>query len=591
MKQAGGMFEGLAVARRFTPELRPYRGSLAVVGLLSLGVALLDLLKPWPIQWIFDWALVPVGDTSMEKTTVVGLGVGALLLMTVVRSLVQYRREIMLAGVGHFVTRGLRYRIFSRLARLSPTFHAKHKSGDLLVRLMGDVPMVTTMIVDSAVEIVTRTLLIAGTIAVMLYLDPLLTFASLVTVPLLFVVVRWISRHIKVAVRKARRKEGTLADYLHESIAAVETIQALGGSEHVVRRFARENRRTERAGLKAKRLAAWLSASVESLMGVALGIVLAFGCYRVIEGHLSTGQLLVFLSYVRSLIKPIRSASKHAARIAKGTACGERILTILDEGVAVTSAVDASPAPEQPREITFEEVSFAYDDGTPALDGFTARFARGELSALVGRSGAGKTTASLLAARIFDPDRGRVCLDGVPIAGLELASLRDRVGLCMQKTVLFGDSLRENLLLARPEASEEELWRCLREAGAEDFVRSLPGGLDTNLGAAGVGLSGGQQSRISLARTLLRDAPLLIVDEPFAGLDRPAALHVAQTLEELARTRIVIVIAHDLSNLESFDQIVFLEGGRVVAAGTHTELARDLPEYLRVVRTTAEASR
>ncbi|MEW6071945.1 MAG: ABC transporter ATP-binding protein [Planctomycetota bacterium] len=588
MSRIDRWFRSLAVARRFSGDLAPHRWRLAAVGGFSVLVALFDLLKPWPIQWIFDGALMPAGEPRLRPVTVVALGTAALLVISVLRAVFQYQTEIGVAEVGNAVTRGMRFRIFSRLAVLSPAYHAKHKSGDLLVRLMGDVPMVTTMIVDSAVELATRALLIAGTVAVMFYLDPLLTLASFVTIPLLSGVVRWISNRIHVAVRKQRKKEGTLADFLHESIAAADTIQALGGSRHVIRRFARQNRRTARAGLKAKRLTARLAGAVESLLAAALAIVLALGAYRVLEGRLTPGELLVFVSYVRSLTKPVRSGAKNAAQVAKGTACGERILDILEEEVSIASAPGAPPAPAQPAELSFERVSFAYEDGTPALAEFTARFRRGELSALAGRSGAGKSTASLLAARIFDPAAGRVCFDGRSIAELDLESVRARVGLCMQKSVLFGESLRENLLLARPDATDEELWRSLREAGAEEFVLSLSEGLETNLGAGGVGLSGGQQSRISLARTLLRDAPILIVDEPFAGLDRPAAAHVAATLEVLARERIVIVIAHDLANLESFDRIVFLERGVAVATGRHAELARALPEYLRVVRTTAE---
>lgn len=579
---------GLSTARRFAPGLREHRGRLVGIGALSLVLALLQLLRPWPIQWIFDRALVPVIETELAPRTVIWFGVGAALFIGVLHALLQYSRDLGLADVNHRFTRGLRYRIFSHLTRLSPRYHARHKSGDLLVRLMGDAPMVTTMVVDSSVELATRSLLVVGTLGVMLFLDPLLTVAVLAAAPLILLVVRWISRSIHVAVRKQRRKEGDLADYMHEALAATETIQSLDGADHVVRKFARDNRRTARAGLKAKRLAARLAASVESLLGIALGAALALGSLRVLDGRLTAGELLVFLSYVRSLLKPVRAVSKHAARIAKGTACAERILSVLDADEHPASPEQPMPTPERPQELVFRDVTFAYEGDSLALDGFDASFRRGELAALVGRSGVGKSTAAALAARLYDPDRGAVLLDGVALDRLELSAVRAAVGLSLQRFDFFGESIRENLLVGRPEASDPELWEALEEAGAAAFVEQLPDGLDARLGSQGVGLSGGQLSRLSLARTLLRKSSVLIVDEPFAGLDGAAARHVAQTLKRHAGDRIVIVIAHDFEQLEVYDRIVFMEDGRKRAEGRHADLFGEVVAYRDVVRAFAE---
>ncbi len=634
-------FESLAIGRRLSADLKPYWKELVIVGLLSLLMAGLEVARPWPLKWIIDSALVPVEavktdvaqelavgtptlpdgtelvvptpDEGLEATggtpastevvtvaleppaldnvaRVIWLGSLAAVAIVLLRSLVEYFAELRRAAIGHGFTRSLRFRIFSHLSELSPIFHAKHKSGDLLVRLMGDVPMVTTMMVDSTVEVATRSLLIVMTVGTMLYMDWLLTIAVFSTLPFLFLIVRWLSNRLKVAIRKQRRKEGDLADYLHEAIAATETIQALGGSKHVVRRFARSNRRSTRAGLKARKLSAKMTGAVESLMGVATSAVLLMGSLRVIDGRLTAGELLMFLSYVRMLIKPLRAASKHAAKIAKGTACGERILSILDQTDMIESAPDAVPAPEDPEELAFQGVTFQYEEGKPALEDFTATFRRGQLAALVGRSGAGKSTAASLAMRLFDPQKGAVLLDGRSLREFELDSMRERVGLCMQQSVLFGDSLRENLLLAQPEASDEELWHALHLAEADDFVRNLPEVLDTSLGSNGVGLSGGQKSRLSLARTLLREAQVLIVDEPFAGLDRIAARKVSETLRHLANDKIVVVIAHDLDRLELYDRVVFMDAGRKIDEGSHDELLERLPLYREIVRTTKDVA-
>ena len=594
-------FQGLANSRRFLPQLREERAGLLWVALCSLCLVAFDVLRPIPFQLIIDNALglgsggapssvPPLLRRGYTGEQVIWIGATAALVIALCAALFQYLRETGLARIQHQVTRQIRFRMFAHLTHLSPLFHARHKSGDLLVRLMGDVPMVTSMIVESTVEVGTRVLVALGTVGMMLYYDAVLAGWMLVAIPFLAVVMAWTSGQIKTATRKARRKEGDMADYLHEAISATETIQSLGGSAHVVRAFAKSNRRSMRAGLKSAKLAARLSASVETILGLTTAGVIAFGSLRVYQGHLELGELVAFVSYVRNLLKPVRTFSKHTEKISKGAACAERLVDVLDQQPEVQNAPDAGPAPLAPQELAYEHVTFAYQGGAKALDDFSVRFRRGELAAMVGRNGAGKSTAAALALRLFDPGQGQVTLDGYPLTVLEVSSLRARVGLCLQTTFLFGDSIRENLLLGKPEATEEELWTALRRAGAEQLVRGLEEGLDSKLGSSGTGLSGGQKHRISLARTLLRDPPVLIVDEPFAGLDRDAAQRVAGSLSQLARERIVIVIAHDILALEVYDRIVFLEAGRVVAEGKHGELLAREPLYRQVVRTSTGVS-
>ncbi len=590
-------FQGLEVGRHFLEDLRPHALQYGLALAFSGVVIGFELARPLPIKWIIDDALVPLMNgaeaTEAKRFTpgqVIWAGAIGAVLIACLRALFQYLREIGMAQVSHQMTRGLRFRIFKHLSRLSPLFHARHKSGDLLVRMMGDVPMVSGMMVSSSIELLMRSLFVIGTISMMLYFDWYLTLIVLSTLPIVFGLVRWISKEIHVAVRKQRRKEGDLADYLHEAIAATETIQSLGGEDQVVRRFARSNRRSARAGLKATKLAAKLSGSVESLLGLALGLTLLLGAFRVGPEGMSVGDLTVFLSLVRNLLKPIRSASRHATKIAKGTACGERILVILNEEPEIKSDPGAPPAPEKPRTLSFEDVSFRYEESKTALDIFSVHFKRGELAALVGRSGAGKSTAASLAMRLMDPTQGKVLLDGKDLRTFDVDSVRDRVALSLQRSSLFGESIRENMLLGAPESSDEDIWRALEAADAREFVESMPDGLDSELGSSGAGLSGGQESRLALARTLLRSATVLIVDEPFAGLDRIASKHVSNTLHELAKERIVVVIAHDLERLDYYDTICFMDQGKKIAQGTHTELLDTLPLYREVVRSTAEVS-
>lgn len=595
--------QGLAVARRFLPELAPHRWRIALVLLLTLGAVGFELLRPWPIKWIVDYALpggkhvgqnpfhaLRLGPQALGAEPILVWGAVAALLIVALDGLCDYGAAIATNQVGQSVARSLRLRVFDHLSKLSPSFHARYKSGDLLVRLMGDVPLVRTMLVDSTVAVLTRACLITCTVTAMLLVDPWLTLVVLGIIPACLGVVWWISKQLTIAARKQRTKEGDLADYLHEAIAASSTIQSLGRGREIVHRFARTNRTAVRAELKASRLSAKLAVSIETIFGACAAAALGFGAWRVLQGTLSTGDLLLFLAYVRSLLKPVRAASKHSERLAKGTASGERLLAILDEPIAIDSRPDAIEPAAHPAELAFRGVVFQYGKQTEALRGFDATFRRGELLGLFGRSGSGKSTVAALSVRLHDPDEGAVLLDGRPLPDYQLQALRERFGLALQESTLFGATIRENLLLGRPDATEDELWDALRLAAADAFVARLKRGLDTELGSGGTGLSGGERRRLCLARTLLRRAPVLIVDEPFSGLDRLAVERVRETLAERARTDIVIVIAHDLDHLDVFDRIVFVDEGRVDDTGTHGELVLRNALYRRTTRSIAQAA-
>ena len=577
-----------ALGRRFRAHLTPHRWTLALVaGIFLLGAAL-EVLRPWPMQWIFDGALSPREAFVRPPLFYLWTGAAAALAIVVVHALLQYVGAVRTAEVGQSVIRSLRTALFAHLCQLSPLFHAKHKTGDMIVRLLGDAQMVKTMLVESSVALAARVVVVLGIVGVMMVVDRLLAVVVLGLVPVLFVLVRVSSRKITSIVRKQRNREGALADFLQETLAASTVIQSLGSADYTVRRFKQGNRRTTRAGVRAAKAAARLSALVESTLGLSFATTLLFGSLRVLDGHLSPGQLLVFLAYVRSIAKPIRSASKQMTKVAKGTACAERILNVLDTPDELRASAGDRIVPSEPGLLAFHDVNFGYDEHTQAVKGVNLELRRGELTALFGPSGAGKSTLTALALRLMDPQRGVVRLAGVDLRHYDLDSLRGAFALSMQESTLLGETIRENLLLGKPDASDEELLRALREADAWDFVHATGRGLDAELGSAGSGLSGGQSRRICLARALLRDAPILILDEPFNGLDRRAADTVSATLRAKARDHIVLVITHDVERLAGFDRVVFLEEGRVRACGEHEELKRSQPRYLEICATRGE---
>jgi ATP-binding cassette, subfamily B, bacterial len=568
----------------FWIDVRPHRHALAGSGLLLMAITLLELAKPWPLQWVIDHALVPEAGESRSFAFVAWSGGAALLAIALLSSSLQYAQSLLVARTNHQVTRGLRARVFAHLTKLGPRFHGSHRQGDLLVRVMGDVPMVSAVLTESSMELLARVLLIVGAALTLLAIDPLLALIVAACAPVLAWLTALFTRRLREAVEKNRRKEGHLADYLGEVLGATALLQSYGREQDAAERASEMSRKSARTGLKAARLSARLSFSVELLLSTAMAAALVAGAYRVAQGDLRTGELLVFLAYVRGLLKPVRSASKHSDRMAKGMACAGRVNEVLSAVPEIQNAPDAVRPPARIEVLRFEGVHYEYPDGTSGLRGFDVELRRGELVAIAGASGAGKSTAAMLCVRLMDPTRGRLSVDGIDLRRLELGSLRERIAVCSQESLLLGATLRENLLLGRPDASEADLWLALERANAAAVVRALPGALDEELGGGGNGLSGGEKRRIALARALLRGAQVLVLDEPFAGLDRPSVERLCSTLREEARARIVLVIAHDLGSLDLFDRVLLVEAGAIVDEGTHADLSERSESYRRVVR-------
>jgi len=550
------MFEAWRVGARLGFVLRPHRLALSGVVLLQLCVVALSVLQPWPMKFVFDRVLAPLDLENRGGSDLLFLCAGSLLAIVILRVIAEYNANLSVARVGHRVTRALRLLLFERLLQLPPAYHGKQRSGDLLMRLMGDAPMVKTMMVDASTALFARALHAIAVLAVMFTVDARLTLLLLALVPALAWVVRVLSRKLSVAVRKQRKKEGALADFMGEAVGAVTLVQSMGQEAEVTHRFARDNRRSARAELKAARAAARLSASVESLLTVGVALTLGLGGMRVLDGVLTPGELLVFMSYVRGLLKPARSAAKQQARVAKGVACAERLIDVLDQRSPVRDRQGSLTVPAHPEVLALEDVCYSYPDGRVALDHFNARFERGAMTALVGASGSGKSTLVALALRLMDPTKGTVTLDGVSLHEYELDALRSSLAASLQEAVLFGTTVRENLTLSDPEATDEALWQAIDAAGAREVVEALPDGIDTGLGSLGAGLSGGQRRRLCLARAFLRHSPILLADEPFAGLDAPAARHVFDSLKVRSRDSIVIVVTHDPAHLADFDEVI-----------------------------------
>ncbi len=572
----------LRLQSEFRVYLRPHRGRLAIVILLSALYASLRLLEPWPLQIVFDGVLL--GKTvhflgidvlklaGGDRGTLLALGSLALLGVASLSGFVYYIQSVMIARIGQDVVRSMREDVFHQLQRLSLPFHHRTTSGDLLMRLTGDMILLREMILASLVTLATQMLVLIAVLALMLTVSPPLTLVAVVLAPLLFLLFRSFRTKMVAAARAQRRREGSLASSLEEVLLSMPMIQAYTAEALEDERFRHLSKRSARAGLRGARLEAGMQRMVEISVALGTCLVLWIGARQVLGGSLTPGEFLVFLAYLRTLYRPVRGIAKVAERTARASAAAERVLEILRAKRETRDSKDAVVAPPLRGEIRFTNVGFTYENGTTALRDVSFHIRPGERIALVGPTGAGKSTLFALLLRFYRPASGRIEIDGRKVRHYTLASLRRQITLLPQEPFLVAATVRENLLYGKPEASDEELILALRAAALEDWFASLPHGLDTRIQSRGQSLSGGQRQRIAIARATLKDAPILLLDEPTTGLDARSEREVLDSLDRLLHRRTTITIAHRFSTFRGADRVLVLDRGELIEDGSPDRL-------------------
>lgn len=562
--------------RRMGPHLTLHKRKLVLGFLAMIGVALAEIMRPWPIKIVFDGILIP--QDSPDAVTawllsvfgngdvLLGAMAAAILGIALVGGAMGFAQAYLIAAVGQKVVAAIRLDLYRHIHRLSHSFHDTASSGDIIARLTGDVRMMRDLLIDAVVFFAARILVIALTIGVMLWMDWRLTLAALAILPALWLITRYFGKRIKGAARKQRRKEGKIAVVMTEGISAINVVKGFARESYEEARFAKQNNSSAEAGVVTTRLAANMDRITQVLLASGTAVVIWLGVMQVRVGAISPGDLLVFTAYLSSLYKPIRKMASMTARVAKATASGERLLEIFDLDPEIAERPDARPI-EEPvfGWVLFDDVRFSYAGApTPVLDGMELELFPGEVTALVGPSGAGKSTLARLLMRFYDPTQGAVLLDGQDIRNVTLDSLRGNISVVLQDSVLFGTSIRDNIAYGRLDATEDEIVAAARAAEADRFIRALPDGYDTVVGERGESLSGGQRQRIAIARAILRDTPILILDEPLTGLDPATAKDLLATLRRAAQGRTTLLVAHDALTLSLADTIYRVDEGRVV---------------------------
>lgn len=566
----------------FSDLVRAERRSFTLSFLGTLGVALTEVLQPWPLKVIFDYGLLgheghgfwaPI-SAFMQANLGVGLLLAslAIVVLAVFAGVFGYLESVTMAAAAQRIVFGMRARLYRHLQALSLDFHDASRSGDILMRLTGDISMMREMLAGTMLAFGSTIFIFAGMTIVMLLMDPVLTVAALIIVPALAFSVARLSGQLKSAVSRQRKSEGQVAAAVHETLIGVRVVKAFGREKEEEKRFSRTNRKSLREGLRAKRLELALSRLVQILIAFGTCAVILIGARRVSAGQITPGDLLVFMAYVQKMYKPMSRVSRLLAQLVKAVASGERVIEVLDTRPTVADAPDAVPAPRFTGRVEFERVTFGYNETDRALRRVSLTAEPGAMIALVGRTGAGKTTLLNLLLRFYDPLRGRVLIDGEDVRRYTIESVRDQISVVLQEPLIFGLSVHENIAFGRPKAPRDRVIEAAVRAGADEFIRELPQGYDTLVAERGVSLSGGQKQRIAIARAILRKSPFLLLDEPHTGLDADTEAKVAGSLKKLMAGRTTIVIAHRLATVMAADRILVLDKGKLVAEGTHAEL-------------------
>jgi ATP-binding cassette subfamily B protein len=571
--------------RLLWPYVRREWRSLGIAVGATVAVAAAELARPFPLKFAIDGILANqrgerfhLGSEDVRLVAAIG---AIVVLIAAVDAAASYLMDVRLQRSGVRIVHELRCAVYGHLQRLSLAFHQRRQTGDLVTRVTGDVSAVGALFADSLGTVVASALLLVGMLAVSVAIDPVLALAAFSITPVLGITTVRYRRKVKEAARRQRAKEGEIASLATEAFGAMREVKAFGTERFERERLAERSAEARAAGVHVASLEGRFAGLVDVVAAVGTGLVLVLGVFRVASGALSVGDLVVVYSYVRRLNRPLRDLARQSTRIARSMARADRVAEVLAADELLGERRHAHRDGPARGELAFEDVAYAYTPDRPALDGLTMRVPAGQRLAVVGLSGAGKSTFAALAARFYDPTRGGVRLDGRDLRDCSLDWLRRQVGLVLQDTVLFTGTVAENIAYGT-DADARAVVDAARTAGADEFIATLPDGYDTLLGPRGVGLSGGQRQRVAIARTLLRDPPVLVLDEPTAGLDAATEAELLAALDVLMVQRTTIIITHNLALARRAERVAVLEAGRVVQLGTPEELLASPGRFRRL---------
>jgi len=561
---------------RLLEFLRPYVWPhFLVATICMLGYGATDGALPFVVQWMMDDVFVKKNVTNLYYVPLAVIGI------FLIRGILNFGHSYLSDYVGLRIVQDVRNRLARHLQYMSLSFFSRHPSGTLISRVSSDVTLLRFALTDALVSLLKDSTSLIVLVTVAFTMDWFLASIAFVVFPASVLPVMRLSRKVKRFAKRGQISTGTLTAFLQESIQGNRIVKAFGMEEYENQRFAKENQRLFRQSLRASRIRGMVAPAMELLAAFGIGGVVWYGGSSVVGGARTTGEFMAFMTAMFLMYQPFKSLTRTYTSVHQGLAGAERVFEILDESPGVKDRPEARPAPRFSRAIEFHDVSFAYG-ATPVLKGVNLVIRAGEMVALVGISGAGKSTLADLIPRFYDIGSGRITMDGIDIRDLTLESLRAQIGIVTQHTFLFNDTVRNNIAYGDPKRGMEDVVAAANAAHAHEFVTAMPKGYDAMVGELGMQLSGGQRQRLAIARALLKDAPILILDEATSSLDSESERLVQDALEKLMTTRTTLVIAHRLSTIRKADRIVVLVDGEIAEEGTHEELLSLKGAYSRL---------
>lgn len=551
---------------RILSYIKPYMHRLIFAMFCTIMAAAGNLYIPWIIKDMIDEVLADKNGTMLNWIA------ASIIAILVVRGLFWYGQNYLMSYVGQSVIIDIRAAVFKKLQRLSVSFYDKNKTGTIMSYVTNDVNALQSAMVENTIEMITEGFILIGSVVAMIYLDWRLTLFSVCTFPVVLWFMEFFGKKIRKTGGRIQECTADITSVLQESVASARVIKSFVREDYEVDRFDVENRANFRANMKNAQLMATLTPVVELVAAIGVTMIIWYGGNNVINGTITAGSLVAFLTYAVNISNPIKRLTRVIGNIQKALAAAQRVFMIIDMPEEIAESRDAKQLPEVSGKVEFKNVSFAYDDKGNVITDLSFSVKPGEVIAIVGPSGAGKSTIANLLPRFYDVNKGDIKIDGHSVREVTLDSLREQVGIVPQETMLFNGSVYNNILYGRLDATKEEIEAAAKAANAHDFIMQLTDGYETKLGDRGVNLSGGQRQRIAIARAILKNPRILILDEATSALDTESERVVQEALDRLMVGRTSFVIAHRLSTVKNADKILVLEKGNLVESGTHDEL-------------------
>lgn len=571
--------------KRYMKFVKPYRFQIFITIIIGIVKFTIPMLTPLLLKYILD-DVIAADLTQDEKLSKLFLAMGIMLfIFLVLRPPVEYYRQYYAQWVGSKILYDIRDQLFDHIQKLSLKFYANTRVGEVISRVIHDVEQTKTFVITGLMNLWLDLFTIVIAIVIMLTLDVPLTIVSIILFPLYGFSIKYFYGRLRHLTRARSQALAEVQGYLHERVQGIPVIRSFAIEDHEQKLFDKQNSNFLQKALDHTSWNAKTFAVVNTITDIAPLLVIGYAGYQVIQGDLTVGTLVAFVAYIDRLYNPLRRLVNSSTTLTQALASMDRVFEFIDEKYDIVDGPNAVECKNVSGNMSFENVSFSYgddDDDQIVLKDINLEINSGETVALVGMSGGGKSTFVSLIPRFYDVTGGRILLDGTDIRSYKVRSLRDKIGMVHQDTFLFSESVKHNILLGKPGASDEEIIEAAKAANAHEFIENLPQGYDTKVGERGVKLSGGQKQRIAIARVFLKNPPLLIWDEATSALDLESEHLIQESLEELAKSRTTFIVAHRLSTITHADKIVLIEHGEIVEVGTHAELMSEKGHYFNL---------